>query len=47
MKKSVFDNEFIQMWSRDRKNDGNICDTRIFSQFRTSWKIITLYFMFL
>jgi hypothetical protein len=43
----IYDNEFVWGWSRDRENDGNTGDARIFRQVRTSRRIITLRPMFL
>jgi hypothetical protein len=46
----IYDNEFIWGWLRDRENDGNTSDVRIFRQVQTSWRIIALrraFFIFL
>jgi hypothetical protein len=34
-------------WVRDRENDGNIGDARIFGQVQASWRIIVLRLVFL
>jgi hypothetical protein len=42
----VYDNEIIWRWSRDRENNDNTGDARIFRQIQTSWRIIALHHVF-
>jgi hypothetical protein len=43
----VYDNEFVWGLSRDRENDGNTGDVRIFRQVQVFCKIIVLRHVFL